>query len=65
MNVCSGVLCTNIAKENKGIKTIHYMRIKCGIFGNGYEKTVASLANVQYNYNVMFYTHLEAGFVSL
>ena len=36
----------------------------CGIFGNGDEKTFASLANVQCNsYDVMFSTHLEAGFV--
>ena len=29
-----------------------------GIFGNGCEKTFASLANVQY-YNVLFYTDFD------
>ena len=33
--------------------------INCPIIGNGYDRTFASLTNVQY-YNVVFYTHLEA-----
>ena len=40
----------NLAKEVKGIKTIDYMCNNGGIFGNGYQKTFASLKIVQYNY---------------
>ena len=53
-------MCVNFAKEIKWIKTIHYNCNICGIFGNGYEKTFASLANVRYRYNnVMFYTDFD------
>ena len=58
MNLCFGVSCMNLAKEVKWIKRFHYMCNNCESFGIGYEKTFASLANVQY-YNVMFYTDFE------
>ena len=52
----------NLAKEVKGIKTLHYTCDNWGIFDSGYKETFASLANVQY-YNVMFHAQLQAGFV--
>ena len=58
INVCSGVLYVNLAKEVKRIKAIHYTCSNFVIFCNGHEKTFASLANAQY-YNFIFYTGFD------
>ena len=49
----------NFAKEVKRITIIHYICNDCGIFGNGYKKTFASLANVRFH-NVMFCTDFDS-----
>ena len=59
MNVCSGVLRMNFAKEVKRINTIHYMGNNCGILAMTARKHLFLRPMFSKYYKVIFHTHFD------